>query len=234
MTPWAPGRSALCIGLCRSGSVGTDRGHGPGGAGRGLRRDRGRATLRPVALPTVSANGVEFAYLEDGPEDGPLALCLHGFPDTAHTWRYLLPRLADAGFHAVAPFMRGYAPDVGARGRPLRHGDAGPRRLRAPRGARRRRGRRDHRARLGRLRHLRCRRPPTRALAAVGDGRRRPPGLDGRGVLLLRPVPSQLVRVLLPDTARRDAWWLRTTTPSSTACGRTGRPASTGPGMRHR
>ncbi len=59
---------------------------------------------------TVHANGLEFAYLADGPPDGPLALCLHGFPDTAHTWRHLLPDLADAGFHAVAPFMRGYAP----------------------------------------------------------------------------------------------------------------------------
>jgi len=59
---------------------------------------------------TISANGVEFAYLVDGPADGPLALCLHGFPDTAHSWRHLLPRLADAGYRAVAPFMRGYAP----------------------------------------------------------------------------------------------------------------------------
>ena len=59
---------------------------------------------------SVMANGIDFAYLSDGPTDGPLALCLHGFPDTAHTWRHLLPRLADAGFHAVAPFMRGYAP----------------------------------------------------------------------------------------------------------------------------
>jgi pimeloyl-ACP methyl ester carboxylesterase len=48
--------------------------------------------------------------LEAGPARGPLALCLHGFPDSAHTWRNLLPALADAGFHAVAPFMRGYAP----------------------------------------------------------------------------------------------------------------------------
>ncbi len=58
----------------------------------------------------VNANGVDFAYLGDGPVDGPLALCLHGFPDTAHTWRYLLPRLAGAGYHAVAPFLRGYSP----------------------------------------------------------------------------------------------------------------------------
>jgi pimeloyl-ACP methyl ester carboxylesterase len=56
----------------------------------------------------VTANGIEFGILEAG--SGPLALCLHGFPDSAHTWRHLLPELAQAGFHAVAPFMRGYAP----------------------------------------------------------------------------------------------------------------------------
>jgi pimeloyl-ACP methyl ester carboxylesterase len=69
-------------------------------------------------MATVKANGVAFEYLEDGPADGPLALCLHGFPDSARTWRYLLPELASAGFHAVAPWMRGYAPtEVPADGR---------------------------------------------------------------------------------------------------------------------
>ena len=62
----------------------------------------------PVRTSTVQANDLEFGLLEAG--SGPLALCLHGFPDTAHTWRHLLPALAGAGFHAVAPFMRGYAP----------------------------------------------------------------------------------------------------------------------------
>jgi pimeloyl-ACP methyl ester carboxylesterase len=56
----------------------------------------------------LAANGLEFATLEMG--SGPLALCLHGFPDSANSWRYLLPALAERGFHAVAPFMRGYAP----------------------------------------------------------------------------------------------------------------------------
>jgi len=56
----------------------------------------------------VRANGLQFGVLEAG--SGPLALCLHGFPDSADTWRHLLPALAGAGFHAVAPFMRGYAP----------------------------------------------------------------------------------------------------------------------------
>ncbi len=56
----------------------------------------------------VAANDLEFSYLEVG--TGPLALCLHGFPDSAWTYRFLLPALADAGYRAVAPFMRGYAP----------------------------------------------------------------------------------------------------------------------------
>lgn len=63
-----------------------------------------------VRQGSVEANGLQFSYLEDGPSDGPLALCLHGFPDSAHTWRYLLPALGGAGYHAVAPWMRGYAP----------------------------------------------------------------------------------------------------------------------------
>jgi len=56
----------------------------------------------------VRANGVDFAYLEIG--QGPLVLCLHGFPDTAWSFAPLLKRLADAGYRAVAPFMRGYPP----------------------------------------------------------------------------------------------------------------------------
>jgi pimeloyl-ACP methyl ester carboxylesterase len=56
----------------------------------------------------VDANGVRFHYLEAG--RGPLVLCLHGFPDNAHTYDTLLPALGDAGLRGVAPFMRGYAP----------------------------------------------------------------------------------------------------------------------------
>lgn len=57
---------------------------------------------------TVTTNGLEFGYLEQG--EGPLVLLLHGFPDDAHTWARQLPALADAGYRAVAPFMRGYPP----------------------------------------------------------------------------------------------------------------------------
>ena len=57
---------------------------------------------------SIRAGGIDFSYLSVG--TGPLALCIHGYPDSAWTWRHLLPDLADAGFRAVAPFNRGYAP----------------------------------------------------------------------------------------------------------------------------
>jgi pimeloyl-ACP methyl ester carboxylesterase len=64
----------------------------------------------------VAANGLTFHYLTVG--DGPLALCLHGFPDCADGWRPVMAGLASSGYRAVAPFMRGYAPtEVPADGR---------------------------------------------------------------------------------------------------------------------
>ena len=67
-------------------------------------------------IKKVRANGVTFSYLEAG--EGPLVLCLHGFPDNAYTFTQLMDRLAATGFRAVAPFMRGYWPtEVPADGR---------------------------------------------------------------------------------------------------------------------
>ena len=56
----------------------------------------------------IRANGLTFAYHEAG--DGPLALLLHGFPDTPRGWELVVPTLVEAGYRVVAPFMRGYAP----------------------------------------------------------------------------------------------------------------------------
>ena len=68
----------------------------------------------PSDVCTVTTDTVEFRCLTAGMSDSsrPLALCLHGFPDTAHGWRHLLPALDAAGYRAVAPFMRGYAPST--------------------------------------------------------------------------------------------------------------------------
>lgn len=62
----------------------------------------------PHLVKWIQANGLEFAYLERG--RGPLVLVLHGFPDSAWSFTPVLDALAAAGFRAVAPFMRGYAP----------------------------------------------------------------------------------------------------------------------------
>ncbi len=59
---------------------------------------------------TVDLSALSVSALAWGPDDGPLALCLHGFPDTAWTWRHLGPVLAERGWRVVAPFTRGYAP----------------------------------------------------------------------------------------------------------------------------
>jgi epoxide hydrolase 4 len=63
----------------------------------------------------LEANGAQFHALADGPGDGPVVLLLHGFPESSRSWRLQLPALAEAGFRAVAPDLRGY-------GRSDRHG----------------------------------------------------------------------------------------------------------------
>ena len=45
-----------------------------------------------------------------GPEEGPLVLLLHGFPQSRAIWRHQLPALAATGHLAVAPDQRGYSP----------------------------------------------------------------------------------------------------------------------------
>lgn len=52
------------------------------------------------------ANGLTMHIEEQG--EGPLILFAHGFPETSHAWRHQLAAAAAAGYHAVAPDMRGY------------------------------------------------------------------------------------------------------------------------------
>ncbi len=60
-------------------------------------------------------NGLRLHILEAGfeGEERPLVLLLHGFPELAYSWRKVLPALAAAGFHAVAPDQRGYGRTTG-------------------------------------------------------------------------------------------------------------------------
>lgn len=59
---------------------------------------------------TLELGHITLHALAWGPAAGPVAVCLHGFPDSAWTWRHLGPELAGAGYRVVAPFTRGYAP----------------------------------------------------------------------------------------------------------------------------
>jgi pimeloyl-ACP methyl ester carboxylesterase len=55
---------------------------------------------------TIETNGIRMHIAEQG--TGPLVILCHGFPESWYSWRHQLAALADAGFHAVAPDMRGY------------------------------------------------------------------------------------------------------------------------------
>ena len=65
---------------------------------------------KSMPVKTIEVNGLSLAYLEQG--EGPLVICLHGFPDSAYSYADMLPVLAAAGYRAVAPFLRGYYPSA--------------------------------------------------------------------------------------------------------------------------
>src|SRR3954453_7635479 len=53
-------------------------------------------------------NGVALHVAEAGPDDGPLVVLLHGFPEFWYGWRHQIGVLAAAGYHVLAPDQRGY------------------------------------------------------------------------------------------------------------------------------
>jgi pimeloyl-ACP methyl ester carboxylesterase len=57
-------------------------------------------------LRFVQSNGIKMRIAEQG--SGPLIVLLHGWPESWYSWRYQLPVLAKAGYHVVAPDMRGF------------------------------------------------------------------------------------------------------------------------------
>jgi len=64
-------------------------------------------TMDEIRTRTVEANGLSFTVDEAGEGDN-VALLLHGFPESRHSWRHQLPLLARLGWRAVAPDLRGY------------------------------------------------------------------------------------------------------------------------------
>lgn len=56
----------------------------------------------------VRTNGVTLHVAQSGPQDGPLVILLHGFPEFWYGWRGQIPALAEAGYRVWAPDQRGY------------------------------------------------------------------------------------------------------------------------------
>jgi pimeloyl-ACP methyl ester carboxylesterase len=65
-----------------------------------------RAAMAQITQRTIKTNGINVRIAEAGA--GPLVLLVHGFPESWYSWRHQLPALAGAGYHAVAPDVRGY------------------------------------------------------------------------------------------------------------------------------
>ncbi len=70
--------------------------------------------MTAIRSRTAHVNGVDLDVLESGPDDGPVVILSHGFPESSWSWRHQLPVLGAAGWHAIAPDQRGY----GASSRP--------------------------------------------------------------------------------------------------------------------
>lgn len=86
------------------------------GTGMDDRAGYGGATLPAgiAARHVDNVNGLRMHLLEAGAgADRPLLLLLHGFPELAFSWRKVMPALAAAGFHVVAPDQRGYGGTTG-------------------------------------------------------------------------------------------------------------------------
>jgi pimeloyl-ACP methyl ester carboxylesterase len=62
----------------------------------------------PVTEHTTFAGSHTSFYLAAGPEDGPLIIFVHGWPELSISWRHQIPSMASLGFRAIAPDMRGY------------------------------------------------------------------------------------------------------------------------------
>ena len=146
----------------------------------------------------VSAPTVQLRALIWGPEEGPIALCLYGFPDTAYGFRKLAPHLTAAGYRVIAPFMRGYVPSSLPTDRAYHLGALMDDALQVLCGEQSPDARRGDRPRLGRRRGQRAGghagQPISQSRADVGTAlgsAERPAAARGA---LLRLLPGQLLR----------------------------------------
>ena len=96
--------SALAAGVAIAGSV---KAAAPDPSGANPEPSSwGYPEIPGVTYRMIETNGIRLHVAEQGA--GPLVILLHGFPECWYSWRHQLPALAEAGFHDVAPDLRGY------------------------------------------------------------------------------------------------------------------------------
>lgn len=66
----------------------------------------------------TSSCGLEYHLLKAGKPGNPLVLFCHGYPELAYSWRHVMPKVAEAGYHCVAMDQRGYGRTVGWEDKP--------------------------------------------------------------------------------------------------------------------
>jgi pimeloyl-ACP methyl ester carboxylesterase len=83
--------------------------------GGGLTSAASAATAPPATdlgsfgvLKQVKAGELNIGYVENGPADGPVVICLHGFPYSIHSYVEVAPLLARAGYRVIVPYLRGH------------------------------------------------------------------------------------------------------------------------------
>lgn len=67
-----------------------------------------RSPVAGVHFRMVKTNGITLRVAEAGPKAGQLVVLVHGWPESWYSWRHQMPALAAAGYHVIAPDMRGY------------------------------------------------------------------------------------------------------------------------------
>ena len=73
----------------------------------------------------ASTDLLKVAYYEQGADNKPVVLLLHGWPDDATTWDAVMPQLANAGYRVIAPYLRGFGETAFKKDKTDRTGNSG-------------------------------------------------------------------------------------------------------------
>jgi pimeloyl-ACP methyl ester carboxylesterase len=76
-------------------------------------------------MQTIRTDDLEIVYRDEGPQEGPPVLLLHGWPDDASTWDQVVSTLHESGLRTITPFHRGFGPTRFLNHDALRTGNTG-------------------------------------------------------------------------------------------------------------